>query len=145
MMPGPERPRLLAPSRMRPLVDAHREELRELVDVYGHCTADVFRHAQAFRQQIAEWATSNRPGVPLLVRPGSPASVPGQCISCGVTIKAGWRCGVCLRAVHVALELADTEPEGATAAPSARCTRHPITPRADICASCRPSAKPEEA
>jgi hypothetical protein len=141
-MPGPGRPRLLAPPRMRPLVDAHREELRALVDAYGNCTADVFRRAQAFRQQIAEWTTSNHPGVPLLVRPGSPAPVPGHCVSCGITIEAGWRCGVCLRAAYVALGLADTEPEESTAGASARCKRHPITRRADICSSCRPAAKP---
>ncbi len=29
---GPERPRLLAPPAMRPLVDAHHEELRALLD-----------------------------------------------------------------------------------------------------------------
>jgi len=145
MMPGPGRSRLLASPRMRPLVDAHREELRTLVDAYGSCTANVFRRAQAFKQQLDEWTASKRPGVPLLVRPGSPAPVPGHCISCGIIIEAGWRCGVCLRAVHVALEVADAEPEEPTAGPSATCTKHPITRRADICASCRSIGKSEDA
>jgi hypothetical protein len=44
-----------------------------------------------------------------LVLPESPAAKIGHCVSCGTTIEAGWRCGVCLEAVHVALTLADTE------------------------------------
>jgi hypothetical protein len=145
MMRDPEGPRLLAPSKMRPLVDAHSEELRALVDAYSHCTAEVFRRAQEFQYQIAEWTSSNRPGVPLFVRPGSPAPARGHCISCGVTIESEWRCGVCLRAVHLALELPDPEFEEPTVAPSARCPRHPITRRADICSSCRSIGKSEEA
>jgi len=143
MEPGPERTRLLSPPKLRALVEANRAALRPLVDAYGHCPADVFRRAQAFRRQIDEWATSNRPGVPLLVLPGSPAPLAGQCVSCGTTIEAGWRCGVCLRAVHVALALADTEPEEPTPAPPATCSRHPVTPRPDPCDTCRATPEPE--
>jgi hypothetical protein len=91
---------------MRPLVDAHREELRTLVDAYGNCTADVFRRAQAFKQQIAEWTASGRWAMPVLVLPESPEMNAGRCISCGCSIEGGWRCATCLEAVHVALAIA---------------------------------------
>jgi hypothetical protein len=136
----PGGPGSTAPTQMLPLVSA-----LALVDDDSHCAADVFCRAQEFQYQIIEWTTSNRPGVPLLARPGSPLPVPGHCISCSVTIRAGWRCEVCLRAVHLALELADPEPEKPTATLSTRCTKHPITRRADICVSCRPIVRPEEA
>jgi hypothetical protein len=108
-VPGPERPRLLAPPAMRPLAEAHREGLRALLLAYGPRPSDVFRRAQAFRRQIDEWAASNGPGVPVLVLPESPAPKLGRCISCGCPIADGWRCAVCLEAIHVALGLADTE------------------------------------
>ena len=135
-----EGPRSQALSQMLPLVDAP-----ELVDDHSNCSADVSRRAHEFQYQIAEWTAANRPGVPLLTRPGSSALMPGHCISCGVTIEAGWRCEVCLRAVHMALELADPEPEKLAAAPSARCTKHPITRRGDICVSCRSFGRSQEA
>jgi len=140
MLKEPEGPRSPAPPQMLSLVDAVA-----LVDADSHCAEDIFRRAREFQDQMTKWARVNRPGVPLLARPGSAMPVPGHCISCGVTIEAGWRCEVCLRAVHIALELADPEPEKPTATLSTRCTKHPITRRADICVSCRPMDTPEEA
>jgi len=108
-VPGPERPRLLAPPAMRPLVEAHREGLLALLRAHGPRPSDVFRRAQAFRWQIDEWTASNRPGVPVLVLPESPEPKIGRCVSCGCPIAGGWRCGVCLEAVDVALTAPDLE------------------------------------
>lgn len=142
MEPGPERTRLISPRTLRPLVEANREALRLLVDAYGHCPADVFNRALSFRRQIDEWTASNRPGVPVLTLPSSPPPKADQCISCGCAIETGWRCGVCLSAVHVALGLADTAP---TPDPLAPCPRHPVTARPDTCGTCRTASTPEEA
>jgi len=109
VVPGPERPRLLAPPEMRPLVDVHREELRALLDVYGHCSADVFRRAQAFKQQIAEWTASGRWAVPVLVLPESLEPNAGRCISCGCSIEDGWRCATCLAAIDAAFDMSGSE------------------------------------
>jgi len=109
VVPGPERPRLLAPPRMRPLVDAHREQLRALLDAYGHCDADVFRRAQAFKQQIDAWTTSGRWAVPVLVLSGSREPNVGRCISCGCAIKDGWRCSTCRSAIDVAFDMSGSE------------------------------------
>ncbi len=106
---GPGRPRLLAPPAMRPLVDAHREELRALLDAYGHRTADVFRRAQAFKQQIAEWTASGRWAVPVLVLPESLEPNAGRCISCGCSIEDGWRCATCLAAIYAAFDRSGSE------------------------------------
>jgi hypothetical protein len=110
VVPGPERPRLLAPPRMRPLVDAHREKLRVLLDAYGHCNADVFRRARAFKQQITEWTASGRWAVPVLVLPESrkPKNA-GQCISCGCSVEDGWRCATCLSAIDAAFDMSGSE------------------------------------
>ena len=109
VIPGPERPRLLAPPRMRPLVDAHREELRVLLDTYGHCDADVFWRARAFKQQITEWTASGRRAVPVLVLPGSREPSVGRCISCGCSIEDGWRCARCRSAIDAAFDMSETE------------------------------------
>ncbi len=109
VVPGPERPRLLAPPRMRPLVDAHREELRALLDAYGHCNADVFRRAQAFKRQIDQWTASGRSTVPVLVLPGSGKPSAGRCISCGCSIEDGWRCATCLAAIAAAFDMSGSE------------------------------------
>jgi hypothetical protein len=109
VVPDPENPKVTYPPNLRPLVAEHRPELRSLVLAYGHCHADVFRRARSFKRQIAEWTASNRPGVPLLVLPGSPAPQAGWCVSCGCGTADGWRCVVCLEAVHVALALAIEE------------------------------------
>jgi hypothetical protein len=110
VVPGAERPRLLAPPRMRPLVDAHREGLRALLDAYGHRNADVFRRARAFKQQITEWTASGRWAVPVLVLPESrkPKNA-GQCISCGCSVEDGWRCATCLSAIDVAFDMSGSE------------------------------------
>jgi hypothetical protein len=109
VVPGPERPRLLAPPRMRPLVDAHREELRALLDTYGHCNADVFRRARVFKQQITEWTVSGRWAVPVLVLPESGEPTVGRCISCGCSIEDGWRCATCRSAIDVAFDMFQSE------------------------------------
>jgi hypothetical protein len=109
VMPGPERPRLLAPPRMRPLVDAHREGLRALLDAYGHCDADVFRRAQAFKRQIDEWTAAGRWAVPVLVLPESREPNAGRCISCGCCVEDSWRCATCLSAIDVAFGMFGTE------------------------------------
>jgi len=109
VIPGPERPRLLAPPRMRPLVDAHREELRALLDTYGHCNADVFRRARAFKQQITEWTTAGRFAVPVLVLAESREPNAGRCISCGCSVEGGWRCATCLSAIDAAFGMLGSE------------------------------------
>jgi hypothetical protein len=88
------------------LVDDPRKGLSALVPADGHFTAEVFRRAHAFKQQIAEWTASGRWAVPVLVLPESPEPRPGQCVSCGCRIADGRRCVVCVEAVHVALALA---------------------------------------
>ncbi len=105
----PELLRLLAPPEMRPLVDAHCEELRALVYAYGHCTADVFRRAQVFRQQINTWAASGRFGFPVLVLPAAPAPKADLCVSCGCPIADGWRCATCLAAIYAAFDRSGSE------------------------------------
>jgi hypothetical protein len=109
VIPGPERPRLLAPPRMRPLVDAHREALRVLLDTYGHCNADVFRRARAFKQQITELTASGRWAVPVLVLPEAREPNVGRCISCGCSIEGGWRCATCLAAIDAAFDMSGSE------------------------------------
>ncbi len=109
VVPGPERPRLLAPPRMRPLVDAHREGLRALLDAYGHCNADVFRRARAFKQQITEWTASGRWAVPVLMLPESRESNAGRCISCGCSVEDGWRCATCRSAIDAAFDMFGSE------------------------------------
>jgi alpha-beta hydrolase superfamily lysophospholipase len=106
---GPERSRLLAPPAMRPLVDAHREQLRALLEAYGHCDADVFRRAQAFKQQIDKWTASGRWAVPVLVLPGSRETNVDRCISCGSSIEGGWRCATCLSAIDAAFDMSGSE------------------------------------
>lgn len=110
MEPGAERTRLISPKTMRPLVEANREGLRALVDAHGHCPADVFRRALAFKRQADAWAASGRGAVPVLVLPEAPAPKLGHCVSCGCTIAGGWRCDLCLAAVHIALGIGPTEP-----------------------------------
>ena len=106
---GPERPRLLAPPRMRPLVDAHRKELRALLDTYGHGDADVFRRARAFKRQIDEWMASGRWAVPVLVLPESGEPNDGRCISCGRSVEDGWRCATCRSAIDAAFDMFGSE------------------------------------
>ena len=101
--PGPERPRLLAPPSMRPLVEEHREGLLKLVRDHGHCTPEVFRRAQVFEQQILLWIASGRFAVPVLVLRGASPVTAGSCISCGTAIRTGVRCIGCLDAIGVAL------------------------------------------
>lgn len=110
VVPDPEHPKVLFPPDLRDLVAEHRPALRALVIAYGHCTTDVFRRAQAFRQQISAWKASGRFGFPVLVLPAAPAPKIGRCVSCGCVIADGWRCDLCLAAVHIALAIGDTEP-----------------------------------
>lgn len=77
----------------RAYADAIRREADEVREVLGR--------AVSFRQQLdraADW-----PRIPLLVLPEAPPPRLGACISCGKAIPAGWRCGICLAAVYVAL------------------------------------------
>ena len=111
VVPDPERPKVLFPTDLRDLVAEHRPALRALVIAYGHCTADAFRRAQVFGQQIKTWGESGRFGFPVLVLPGAPAPKADQCISCGAAIADGWRCTICLEAVHIALTLATMAAE----------------------------------
>jgi len=111
VVPDPEHPKVLFPPNLRAMVAEHRPALRALVIAYGHCPTDVFRRAQAFRRQIVEWTASNRPGVPVLVLPESPAPKAGRCVSCGTTIEAGWRCAVCIEAVDIATAVAPDHDE----------------------------------
>ncbi len=89
-----------------PLVDAPLGRLSALAYADGHFTAQVFRRAKVFKQQITAWTASGRFGVPVLTVPESPEPRSGQCVSCGCLIADGRRCAVCVEAVHVALALA---------------------------------------
>ena len=109
VVPDPEHPKVLFPPNLRALMAEHRPALRALVIAYGHCTADVFRSAQVFRQQIDAWTASGRFGFPVLVLPAAPEPKADRCISCGCAIVDGWRCETCLAAVHIVLAMADTE------------------------------------
>lgn len=68
---------------------------------------EVARRSAIFRRQVSEWTASGRLGVPLLTLPDAPTPQLGQCVSCGEPIPEGWRCGLCLQAVYLALR---TEP-----------------------------------
>jgi hypothetical protein len=104
VIPGPQRPRLLTPRDLRPLVDAHLDELRTLLAVRGpNGEVEVLRRAHAFRRQLDEWALSGRIGLPTLLLSSAPEACAGQCVSCGDPIASGWRCPLCLGAIYVAL------------------------------------------
>jgi tubulysin polyketide synthase-like protein len=73
-------------------------------------TPEVRRRAAAFRRQMDEWAASGRWALPALVLPEAPEPRPKRCVSCGIEIGSGWRCGLCLAAIHVALKMAEPGP-----------------------------------
>lgn len=107
VVPGPEWTRLLAPQAMRPLVDAHRDELRALLLARGaNGEGEVLRRAKAFRRQISEWTASSQPGVPVLMLTDAPEPKFAHCVSCGSKIADAWRCPTCLAAIRVALNMA---------------------------------------
>jgi len=64
--------------------------------------------AEVFVEQIAAWRAAGRPGVPLLVLADALPPTRGRCLSCGRPVET-WRCGECLEAVELALDLAGLE------------------------------------
>lgn len=119
VIPDPERPRLLVPPALKPLVAEHRKALRALLlseppapraSSSGSSRSSssssplepaLVRRVKAFWAQLALWTG---PGmIPLLVLPGAPEPQRGRCVSCGDPAPDGWRCGLCLRAVYIAL------------------------------------------
>lgn len=124
VFPDPERPRLLVPPALRALVAEYREALRALIlsETPAHrgsssgsspssspsspLEPELARRVEAFRRQLAGWTG---PGVPLLALPGAPEPRRGRCVSCGEPAPEGWRCALCLHAVHRALGMTPAE------------------------------------
>jgi len=97
VIPDPDRPRLLVPPALKPLVLDHREVLRELL-----------RRAAIFRQQAARFLQEGR-ALPLLLLPEHPGA--DGCLSCGATVAAGsFRCPLCALAVQLALDVLPLSP-----------------------------------
>jgi len=65
---------------------------------------DVLRRAVAFRKQLE--SAQGGPIIPYLLMPEAPAPRAGTCISCGAATHGRLRCGTCLAAVYVALDMA---------------------------------------
>lgn len=84
---------------------AYREILRRLGVEPAAPPADpeLVSRAAIFRDQLAGWTG---PRVPLLVLPDASEPRVGFCVSCGAETPEGWRCGLCLRAVELALGVA---------------------------------------
>jgi len=98
-----ERPALLVPDRVRPLIEPHRPMLRSSVNL-----PLAVRTAAIFREQIDLWALSGRAGAPVVRLPDAPETIPGSCISCGATLTHGhWRCPTCTAALYGALRPMD--------------------------------------
>jgi hypothetical protein len=115
-----ERPRLLAPPNLRPLVEKHREALRLLILVQlgaqgvrpapqaaearvTRVDPEIKRRARIFHAQISE------PGPALFMHlPVIEGRVPreGECLSCAGPLPGGsrWRCPLCLAAARLALD-----------------------------------------
>ena len=108
-MPERSAPRPLDSPLISQEVQARRRN-PGLNGAHTQCVGEVFRRAQAFRQQIAEWRASGRWAIPVLVMPDAPEPRSGFCVSCGamLTTAKNWRCATCLEAVHIALALATT-------------------------------------
>lgn len=68
-----------------------------------------------FRQQIREWRSSGRVGVPVVALEGIAPARFGWCISCGSPEPGRWRCDACIAAIYRALEL--EAPTGRRLAP----------------------------
>jgi hypothetical protein len=65
---------------------------------------DPEARVRAFRHQLADWITAERPGVPVFALPGAPPARGRRCLSCAARITRGqWRCDACLAAIATVL------------------------------------------
>ncbi len=114
IVPDPDRPRLLVPTSLKPLVAEHRDGLRVLVLARQAPTArckpaqEILHRARIFRRQIDEWGSSGRLALPVLTLPEAPDIGRGRCVSCGI-MTASWRCATCLAAIYAAFDLSGSE------------------------------------
>lgn len=88
-----------------------------MIDIELDEAALVEGLSETFGEQIAAWRQAGHFGVPVLALGDTIAVRHGRCLSCGIPAE-GWRCDECLKAVELALELADVEGVSFTPPPA---------------------------
>ncbi len=101
LIPDPQRPRLLVPPALKPLVAEHREAIRALLrvaPVEEAATKEFLRRVAIMRDQAKNPGPS-----PILALPDRKEG--DGCLSCGAPVRtAEFRCELCALVVHLVLD-----------------------------------------